>query len=274
MAHAYTYRILMRNQLSSYRLASVKFFQCKYGEVALVSTAVHRDSHPFIPYRPTRYSEQEMLQRGREFFEFLDSRRSVRAFSDEAVPRECIDLAIRCANTAPSGAHLQPWKFAVIGDSEVRHRIRLAAELEERKNYEGGRLPPEWRAALAPLGTSSDKSYLDVVPWIVVCFAEKYIISPNGERRKTYYVNESVGIACGFFIAALHRMGLSTLTHTPNPMGFLTEICQRPASERPYILLPVGFAAADALVPGLRRKSLDQVTVEVPPAGEEQAKQG
>ena len=206
-----------------------------------------------------------MLRRGREFSEFLDGRRSVRKFSDEAVPRECIDLAIKCANTAPSGAHLQPWKFAVVGDAETKHRIRAAAEVEERQNYEGGRLPPEWRAALAPLGTSSDKSYLDVVPWIVVCFAEKYIITPGEERRKTYYVNESVGIACGFFVAALHHMGLSTLTHTPNPMGFLNKICDRPASERPYILFPVGFAAADAQVPDLRRKSLDEVTVEVPP---------
>lgn len=207
-----------------------------------------------------------MLRRGGgEFSEFLGGRRSVRAFSREAVPRECIDLAISCANTAPSGAHLQPWKFAVIGDPEIKHRVRVEAETEERQNYEGGRLPPEWRAALAPLETSSDKSYLDVVPWIVVCFAEKYITTPDGEKQKTYYVNESVGIACGFFIAALHRMGLSTLTHTPNPMGFLTAICQRPASERPFILFPVGFAAADAMVPDLRRKSLDQVAIEVPP---------
>jgi len=219
---------------------------------------------PFVPYHPARYPEPEMLRRGREFSEFLDGRRSVRTFSDEAVPRECIDLAIKCANTAPSGAHLQPWKFAVVGDAETKHRIRAAAEVEERQNYEGGRLPPEWRAALAPLGTSSDKSYLDVVPWIVVCFAEKYIIMPGEERRKTYYVNESVGIACGFFVAALHHMGLSTLTHTPNPMGFLNKICDRPASERPYILFPVGFAAADAQVPDLRRKSLDDVIVEVP----------
>jgi iodotyrosine deiodinase len=232
----------------------------------MTSTALHPDSHPFVSYHPARYSEPEMLQRGREFSEFLDGRRSVRTFSDEAVPRECIELAIKCANTAPSGAHLQPWKFAVVGDPETKHRIRAAAELEERQNYEGGRLPAEWRAALAPLGTSSDKSYLDVVPWIVVCFAEKYIITPDGERRKTYYVNESVGIACGFFIAALHRMGVSTLTHTPNPMGFLNEICQRPASERPYILFPVGFAAADAQVPDLRRKSLDEVMLEVPSA--------
>jgi len=235
----------------------------------MARAAITNDPYPFIPYRPARYPEREMLQRGREFSALLDRRRSVRAFSDEAVPRECIELAIKCANTAPSGAHLQPWKFAVIGDAETKHRIRVAAEVEEQENYEGGRLPPDWRAALAPLRTSSDKGYLDVVPWIVVCFAEKYIVTPEGERRKTYYVNESAGIACGFFIAALHHMGLSTLTHTPNPMAFLTEICQRPATERPYILFPVGFAAADAEVPDLQRKPLDEAMVEVPmPRGE------
>ncbi|MDT7666262.1 MAG: iodotyrosine deiodinase [Pseudonocardiales bacterium] len=222
--------------------------------------------HPFVPYGPERYPEPRMLQRGAEFREFLGSRRSVRYFSDEPVPRACIELAIECANTAPSGAHFQPWKFAVIGDPETKSRIRVAAEVEERRNYEGGRLTPEWRAALAPLETTSDKDYLDVVPWLVVCFAEKYTTMPDGRRRKNYYVNESVGIACGFFIACLHRMGLSTLTHTPNPMGFLTEICGRPSGERPYILFPVGYPAGDAEVPDLCRKSLAEVLVQVPPA--------
>ncbi|MEU3529284.1 nitroreductase family protein [Streptomyces sp. NPDC038707] len=225
---------------------------------------MRQHSHPFIPYRPERYDEAEMVRRGKDFVSFLDRRRSVRFFSDEPVPRGCVDLAIAAANTAPSGAHLQPWKFAVIGDAETRHRIRIAAEEEERVNYEGGRIPPEWRAALARLETTSDKSYLDVVPWIVVCFAEKSTVLPDGSLRKNYYVNESVGIACGFFIAALHAMGLSTLTHTPNPMGFLTEICGRPGNERPYILFPVGYAAADCEVPDLARKSLAEATVESP----------
>ncbi|MEV4341937.1 nitroreductase family protein [Streptomyces sp. NPDC049590] len=225
---------------------------------------MRQHSHPFIPYRPERYDEAEMVRRGKDFVSFLDRRRSVRFFSDEPVPRGCVDLAIAAANTAPSGAHLQPWKFAVIGDAETRHRIRIAAEEEERVNYEGGRIPPGWRAALARLETTSDKSYLDVVPWIVVCFAEKSTVLPDGSLRKNYYVNESVGIACGFFIAALHAMGLSTLTHTPNPMGFLTEICGRPGNERPYILFPVGYAAADCEVPDLARKSLAEATVESP----------
>ncbi|MFI6319475.1 nitroreductase family protein [Nonomuraea sp. NPDC050556] len=204
-----------------------------------------------------RYSPEEMLRRGREFFELVDSRRSVRFFSEEPVPRECIDLAVMAANTAPSGAHQQPWKFVVIGDADTKARIRDAAEVEERQNYEGGRLTPEWREALAPLETTSDKGYLEVAPWLVVCFAEKYGVRPDGTRVKHYYVNESVGIACGLFITALHSMGLSTLTHTPNPMAFLSDICARPGNERPYILFPVGYAAGDAEVPDIVRKPLD-----------------
>ncbi|WP_283134229.1 nitroreductase family protein [Rhizohabitans arisaemae] len=205
-----------------------------------------------------------MITKGRDLLCLMEKRRSVRFFSDEPVPRECIDLAIRVANTAPSGAHQQPWKFAVIGDAATKKQIRLAAEVEERENYEGGRLTPEWREALAHLETTSDKGYLETAPWLVVCFAEKYGIRPDGNRRKHYYVNESVGIACGFFISALHTMGLVTLTHTPNPMSFLTEICHRPGNERPYILFPVGYAAQDAEVPDLRRKSLAEVVVESP----------
>ncbi|MFD9949775.1 nitroreductase family protein [Nonomuraea sp. NPDC059023] len=216
---------------------------------------------PFRPYTPERYEPDEMLARGREFYDFLDRRRSVRFFSDEPVPLRCVELAVLAANTAPSGAHQQPWKFVVVGDQETKRRIRDAAEVEERQNYEGGRLPAEWREALAPLETTSDKRYLEVAPWLVVCFAEKYGLRPDGGKTKHYYVNESVGIACGLFIAALHAMGLSTLTHTPNPMAFLTEICERPANERPYILFPVGYAAAGAEVPDLTRKPLEQAMV-------------
>lgn len=226
-----------------------------------MTTQKHR--HPFRAYRPERYSEHEMVRRGSRLYELLEGRRSVRWFSSEAVPRECIDLAVACANTAPSGAHQQPWKFAVIGDPATKRRVREAAEAEEYQNYEGGRLPEEWRTALEPLETGPAKEYLEAAPWLVVCFAEKYGLGPDGSRRKHYYVNESVGIACGFFIAALHTMGLCTLTHTPNPMGFLTEICQRPPNERPYILFPVGYAAADCEVPDLRRKALTEVLVEV-----------
>lgn len=203
------------------------------------------------------------LAHGREFLASMGTRRSVRSFSSDAVPRECIELAVATANTAPSGAHQQPWTFVATSDADVKHRIREAAEAEERENYEGGRLPEAWRQALEPLGTTSDKSYLDVVPWIVVAFAQKSTPMPDGTVRKNYYVNESVGIACGLFIASLHSMGLATLTHTPNPMGFLTDILGRPVTERPYILFPVGYPSADCEVPDLERKPLGEALIEV-----------
>ena len=172
-----------------------------------------------------------------------------------------IDGFFSTANTAPSGAHQQPWTFVAVGDPQTKHRIRLAAEEEERANYEGGRLPEAWRQAIAPLGTTSDKAFLDVVPWIVVAFAQKSTPMPDGSLRKNYYVNESVGIACGLFIASLHSMGLATLTHTPNPMGFLTAILERPPTERPYILFPVGYAAPGCEVPALHRKPLHEAGI-------------
>ena len=209
-------------------------------------------------YSPELVPEQESLHRGQAFLNHISLRRSVRDFSDRPVPREAIELAVAAANTAPSGAHQQPWTFVATCDPQVKHRIRMAAEEEERENYEGGRLPPAWRDAIAPLGTSSDKGFLDVVPWIVVAFAQKSTPLEDGSLRKNYYVNESVGIACGLFITALHTMGLATLTHTPNPMGFLTEIFERPATERPYILFPVGYPAETCEVPDLERKPLDE----------------
>lgn len=214
-----------------------------------------------IRYETERLSVEESARRGREFFAHMDTRRSVRLFSPDPVPRELIEIAVATANTAPSGAHQQPWTFVAVGDAETKHRIRLAAEEEERQNYEGGRLPDAWRDAIAPLGTTSDKSFLDIVPWIVVAFAQKSTPMPDGVMRKNYYVNESVGIACGFFIAALHSMGLATLTHTPNPMGFLSEILGRPSNERPYILFPVGYPAADCEVPDLTRKPLAEALI-------------
>jgi len=210
-------------------------------------------------YQPSRIPAEEALARGSTFFSHMNSRRSVRFFSDELVPKECIEIAIQTANTAPSGANQQPWFFAATSDPALKHRIREAAEVEERQNYEGGRMPPSWRKAIAHLGTNSNKEYLDIVPWIVVCFAQKSSTLADGTSQKNYYVNESVGLACGMFIASLHTMGLATLTHTPNPMGFLSEIFERPTTERPYILFPVGYPAADATVPDLERKKLDQI---------------
>jgi len=210
-------------------------------------------------YQPDRIPIQEGLTRGHEFHQLMEGRRSVRMFSDEPVPKEAIETAVLTANTSPSGAHQQPWTFVATNDPDVKHRIRVAAEIEERENYEGGRLPPAWREALAHIGTNSDKSYLDVVPWIVVAFAQKSTPLPDGSLIKNYYVSESVGIACGLFIASLHTMGLATLTHTPNPMGFLNEIFERPVTERPYILFPIGYPAENCEVPDLVRKPLDQI---------------
>ena len=213
----------------------------------------------FIPYSAARVSDPAAS--GHAFLELMSARRSVRDFSAEPVPQELIEIAVATANTAPSGAHQQPWTFVAVSDPAIKHRIRVAAEDEERENYEGGRLPEAWRDAIAPLGTTSDKSFLDAVPWIVVVFAQKSTPMPDGSLRKNYYVNESVGIACGLFIASLHSMGLATLTHTPNPMGFLTEILQRPATERPYILFPVGYPAPGCQVPDLHRKPLDEALI-------------
>jgi nitroreductase len=217
---------------------------------------------PFVP--PAR--PPDIVAAARNVFEEMNTRRSVRVFSDEPVPREAVEYAIRAASTAPSGAHRQPWTFVLIGDTETKSQIRAAAEQEERENYEGGRLPPEWRAALEPLGTDSAKPFLEVAPWLVVVFEQRYGIAEDGARSHNYYVKESVGIACGMFITALHRIGLVTLTHTPSPMAFLTRLLGRPANERPFIVFPVGYPAEGAEVPNLRRKTLGEVMVEVPPS--------
>lgn len=224
---------------------------------------VMRDGYPFIPHRVDRYSPGEMASRADAFYKLMNARRSVRDFSDEPIDRSLIETAIRTASTAPSGAHRQPWTFVITGDDEIKRKIRIAAEQEELKNYEGGRIPPDWREALAPLGTDSDKSYLSTVPWIVVAFEQRYGFTADGTRAKNYYVKESIGIACGLFIASLHTMGLATLTHTPSPMAFLTRVLGRPRNERPFCLFPIGYPAQGCLVPDIIRKSLDQVMVEV-----------
>ena len=215
---------------------------------------------PFIPYRPERLDPETMATRADDFYAFMDSRRSVRDFAPDPVPRELIERAIETASTAPSGAHRQPWRFVVVGDPAIKREIRIAAEAEEKKSYEE-RMPPDWLEVLRPLGTTWRKPFLEVVPWIVVAFEELYGFDDEGNKRKNYYVRESTGLACGLFIASLHNMGLATLTHTPSPMGFLRDILGRPKNERPYILFPVGYPAADAEVPDLRRKSLDEVAI-------------
>lgn len=228
----------------------------------------------FVPYRPALVPPDEVIRRAEAIRAEMDGRRSVRMFAPDPVPRRAIELAIQAASTAPSGAHQQPWTFVAVGDPEMKHRIRVAAEEEERRSYEGGRMPQEWRAALEPIGADWHKDFLDVVPWIVVLFEQVHGTFPDGSPKKHYYARESVGIACGMFIDAIHRMGLVTLTHTPSPMGFLREILGRPANERPFVLLPVGYPAPDAEVPDLIRKSLEEVAVFVETRSETEAESG
>lgn len=216
---------------------------------------------PTVPYRPHRFDADEAIEAGERFHDHMSSRRSVRLFSPDPVPRRMIELAVATASTAPSGAHRQPWRFVATDAPELKRRIRAAAEAEERKNYEGGRMPEHWRSALEPLGTDSHKEYLETVPWIVVLFEERYGVAGDGSRQHNYYVKESVGIAAGLFIVALHTMGLATLTHTPSPMAFLSQVLERPDNERPFCLFPIGYPAPDCVVPDLRRKSLDEVLV-------------
>ncbi len=210
----------------------------------------------FVEYSPLKFSESEMRERAQSFYQLMAQRRSVRHFAADAVPRELIELAIATASTSPSGAHRQPWRFVAISDPGIKYRIRLAAEAEERESYEGGRMPPDWLEALAPLGTDWRKPYLEVVPWIVVVFEELYGINPDGSRHKNYYVKESVGMACGLFIGALQNMGLAALTHTPSPMGFLSELLARPSNEKPFVLIPIGYPVDNCQVPKLKRKDL------------------
>lgn len=195
-----------------------------------------------------------------EFETKMRTRRSVREFSPEPVPLELIEQAIAIAGTAPSGANQQPWRFVVVSDPAVKREIRMAAEAEERENYER-RFPPEWLEALAPFGTDWHKEFLEVAPCLIVVFRIDYGLSADGRKQKHYYVNESVGIATGFLLAALQMAGLATLTHTPNPMGFLAEICRRPANERAFLLIPVGYPSAEAVVPDISKKTQEEICV-------------
>lgn len=207
-----------------------------------------------------QYSTEEMLTRSAEFADFLNRRRTVRHFSDRPVSRELIENCLRAAGTAPSGANMQPWRFVIISNPEVKHTIRLAAEEEERDFYTH-RAPKEWLEALAPLGTDSEKPFLETAPYLIAIFAEKNGTLPDGRTVKHYYVSESVGIATGMLITALHHAGLVSLTHTPSPMNFLNEILSRPSNEKPFLLLVVGYPANDAVVPNIQRKTLEEIAL-------------
>lgn len=213
----------------------------------------------FVPLSDYReYPVEEMKRRAAEFRAELSRRRSVRQFSDRPVPLEVIDECLLAAGSAPSGANMQPWHFVVVSAPEVKRRIREAAEREEEKFYKE-RAPQEWLDALAPLGTDEHKPFLETAPYLIVIFAESYGVTPEGKKYKHYYATESVGIATGMLVAAVHNAGLAALTHTPSPMGFFNEILGRPAHERPFLMLVVGYPAEDAVVPDIGRKGLDEI---------------
>jgi iodotyrosine deiodinase len=204
----------------------------------------------------------DMLRRSREFRDLMRQRRSVRQFAPDPVPFEVIENAIATAGSAPSGANQQPWTFVVVSDRETKRRMREAAEAEERTSYDH-RMSQEWLRALAHLGTDWHKPHLTDAPYVIVVFEQVYGVRPDGSRYKHYYARESVGIAVGLLVAALHYAGLATLTHTPSPMGFLRDLLGRPANERPFVVIPVGYPAADCMVPQIDKKALDEIMVRV-----------
>ena len=212
----------------------------------------------FLPLEFERLGDDEMRRRGREFYALMRKRRSVRDFSSAPVPREVIEDAIRTAGSAPSGANMQPWHFTVVESPEIKRRIRAAAEEEEREFYQR-RASVEWLDALAPLGTDAHKPFLESAPYLIVIFLKKFSSGDAGEKLKNYYTSESVGIATGMLIAALHNAGVATLTHTPSPMKFLNEILGRPSTEKPYMILVAGMPAEGAEVPAIDKKPLEEI---------------
>lgn len=218
-------------------------------------------SHDALPLDFSELAPEEMQARARAFFETMRARRTIRNFSDRDVPRALIETAILTAGTAPNGANHQPWWFTALGKGPLRTRLREAAEAEERAFY-AGKAGEEWLEALGPLGTDANKPFLETAPWIIAVFAQRRGGPAPGDAKKNYYVSESVGIACGLLIASLHQAGLATLTHTPNPMGFLTEICGRPKGEKPVMLIVTGYPADGATYPAhaASKKPLDQIS--------------
>jgi nitroreductase len=214
----------------------------------------------FIPLQFNEMEVEEMLRLAEATYGEMKERRTTRQFSDKEVPKRLLELAIKSASTAPSGAHLQPWTFVVISNQELKQKIRAAAEEEELKTYQG-RMPDAWAELLKPLGTDHIKEHITTAPWLVILFKQSKRLRDNGEWGPTYYATESVGIAAGMFISAVHKMGLCTLTHTPSPMGFLRQILERPEHESAILLMPVGYPAEDAQVPDLQRKSLDEISI-------------
>ena len=216
-------------------------------------------SDNFIPYEGITYSPKETKERSQAYYEYMDKRRTVREFSDKPIAKEIIENILMTASSAPSGAHKQPWTFCVISNADLKAKIKVAAEQEEYESY-NGRMSEEWLAALAPFGTDWHKPFLEIAPYLIIVFKKAYDLE-DGVKSKNYYVNESVGIAVGFLLSAIHNAGLVSLTHTPSPMNFLQKILNRPANERAFLLIPVGYPAEEIKVPNIERKTADDVIV-------------
>lgn len=216
------------------------------------------DGYEFVEYQHDSYTEEETVKRSQSFYQWMDERRTVRDFSDKPIPKEVIDNLILTASTAPSGAHKQPWTFCVVSNPELKTQIRKAAEEEEFESY-NSRMPPEWLDDLKPLQTDWHKPFLEIAPYLIIVFKKTYDLSPQGAKKTNYYVAESVGLACGFLLSAIHNAGLVALTHTPSPMNFLTKLLKRPENERPFLLIPVGYSTENTYVPHLKRKPLEEI---------------
>ncbi len=217
------------------------------------------NGYPFIQHEVQRLDNKEMITKSEEFYKKMDHRRTCRDFSDQLVPKEVIENILLTASTAPSGAHKQPWTFCIVSDPQLKKQIRIAAEAEEKQSYDN-RMSDEWLKDLAPIGTDWQKPFLEIAPYLIIVFSRSYEVEENGHKHQNYYVKESVGLACGFLLAAIHHAGLVALTHTPSPMNFLSKILKRPENEKPFLLIPVGYAAEECWVPHLKRKTIDEIS--------------
>ena len=217
-----------------------------------------KDEHPYIKYSSSEVSQEEMISNSKEFYDWADKRRSVRDFSNKDVPLEVMENILLTASTAPSGAHKQPWTFCLISNDLLKSKLRELAEGEEKKSYDG-RMSDSWLKDLEPLGTNWEKEFIDIAPWIIVVMKKAYDFGEDGQKMNNYYVSESVGIASGFLLMAIHNAGLVALTHTPSPMNFISKALERPENERPYLLIPVGYSAENAMVPDLQRKKKSEI---------------
>jgi nitroreductase len=217
------------------------------------------DGYSFVSYHRETFAAEKMIALSDEFYNWINERRTVRDFSSKTIPKKVIENILLSASTAPSGAHKQPWIFCAVSNSEIKSKIRVEAEKEEQESY-AGRMSEEWLDDLRALQTDWQKPFLEIAPYLIIVFKKAYDILPDGKKKNNYYVNESVGIACGLLLAAIHKAGLVALTHTPSPMNFLTKILNRPENERPFLVIPVGYPAEETYVPKLQRKSLEEIS--------------